>query len=432
MLWAVLGSSLLGFAAFGATLGSTMGLTGFIILKYFANGATHLGILAVWDLMNNFTFSAVPMFILLGDLLVESGLSGRIYGAMSPLFERVPGQLLHSNIAVSTIFGAISGSSAATSAAVGSIAYPELARRGYYLPAVAASLAAGGTLGLLIPPSLSLLIYGAWQDVSIGKLFLAGVIPGLMMAALFMVYIWTDSYRRPQHLPPRAEPLPLGRILRGLLSLWPLVILIGSVLGTMYAGLATATEAAGMGVFATIVMGLTVGELTPRRLLRATIESTISFGALSFILIGAAVLSQSITILGVPGEIVAYAKQMALSKYEVLAFVVVFYLIMGIFFDGISLMLTTVPFIYPAMTVAGFDPIWLGVFVTIMIEIGMLTPPVGVNLFVMLAIARGKVTMSELGWECLPYWIMLTVGTGIMTIFPDIALWLPNLMFGGR
>jgi len=430
MLWTVLGSSLLGFAVFGATLGATMGLTGFIILKYFANGATHLAIFAVWDLMNNFTFSAVPMFILLGDLLVASGLSGRIYGAISPLFERVPGQLLHSNIAVSTIFGAISGSSAATSAAVGSIAYPELAGRGYYLPAVAASLAAGGTLGLLIPPSLSLLIYGAWQDVSIGKLFLAGVVPGLMMAALFMVYIWIDSFRRPQLLPPRGEPLALGRMLRGLLSLWPLVILIGSVLGTMYAGLATATEAAGLGVFATIVMGLLVGDLTPSRLFRATIESTVSFGALSFILVGAAVLSQSITILGVPGEIVAYAKQMTLSKYEVLAFVVVFYMIMGIFFDGISLMLTTVPFIYPVMVEVGFDPVWLGVFVTIMIEIGMLTPPVGVNLFVMLAIARGRITMGELGRECLPYWVMLLLGTALMTVFPSIALYLPTLMFG--
>ena len=429
MLWLALGSSLIGFAALGATLGATMGLTGFIVLKFFGGGSTDIGMFAVWDVMNNFTFSAVPMFILLGDVLVASGLSARIYGSISPLFERVPGQLLHSNIAVSTVFGAVSGSSAATAAAVGSVAYPELAVRGYYLPSVAASLAAGGTLGLLIPPSLSLLIYGAWQEVSIGKLFLAGVVPGLMMAALFMLHIWVDSYRRPQHLPARNEPLPIGRLVRGLVDLWPMIILIGSVLGTMYAGLATATEAAGMGVVATIVLGFTVGELTPRRLLQATLETTISFGALSFILIGAAILSQSITLLGVPGQIVAYAQQMALSKYEVLGFVVVFYLIMGIFFDGISLMLTTVPFIYPVMTAAGFDPIWLGVFVTIMIEIGMLTPPVGVNLFVMLAISRGKVSMSELGRECLPYWIMLLVGTTLMTIFPEIALWLPRAAF---
>ena len=430
MLWLVLGSSLLGFAACGAALGATMGLSGFIILHFFANGATHLGISAAWDLMNNFTFSAIPMFLLLGDLLVASGLSSRIYAGISPLFERVPGQLLHANIVVSTVFGAISGSSAATSAAVGSIAYPELAKRGYYLPSVAASLAAGGTLGLLVPPSLSLLIYGAWQDVSIGRLFLAGIVPGLMMAGLFMIYIWVDSKRRPQHLPPPTQRLPVSRILRGLLTLWPLVILLGSVLGTIYAGLATVTEAAGLGVLATVLMGLLVGDLTPRKLFRATVESTVSFAALAFILIGAAVLSQSITILGVPAELVAYANKFSLSKYEVLAAVIVFYLIMGIFFDGISLMLTTVPFIFPVMTALGFDPVWLGVFVAIMIEIGMLTPPVGVNLFIMLAIARGRITMKDLGRECLPYWIMLLIGTALLTIFPMIALYLPNLVFG--
>ena len=212
MLWTVLGVSLFSFAATGATLGAAMGLTGFIILHFFAGGSTNVGMYAVWDLMNNFTFSAVPMFILLGDVLVAGGLSGRIYTAIAPLFQRVPGQLLHSNIAVSTVFGAVSGSSAATSAAVGAVAFPELSKRGYYLPSVCASLAAGGTLGLLIPPSLSLLIYGAWQEVSIGKLFLAGILPGLLMAALFMLYIFIDSFIRPHHLPPRGEKMPFGQI----------------------------------------------------------------------------------------------------------------------------------------------------------------------------------------------------------------------------
>ena len=197
----------------------------------------------------------------------------------------------------------------------------------------------------------------------------------------------------------------------------------------MYAGFATATEAAGLGVTATIIMGFTVGQLTPRRLVQAAIGSTLSFGALAFILVGAAVLSQSITVLGVPKDLVAYATAANLSKYQVLLFVVVFYLIMGIFFDGISLMLTTVPFIFPVMTAAGFDPVWLGVFVIIMIEIGMLTPPVGVNLFVMLAIAGPQVTMNQLGRECLPYWIALLIGTALLTIFPEIVLFLPRLLY---
>ena len=427
MLSLVLGGSLFGMALVGAALGAAMGLTGLIILKFFAGGATDLGILAVWNQTNNFTFSAVPMFILLGDLLVASGLSSRIYGAVAPLFERIPGRLLHSNIAVSTLFGAVSGSSAATSAAVGSVAYPELEARGYFPASVAASLAAGGTLGLLIPPSLSLLIYGAWQDVSIGRLFLACVLPGLMMAALFMLYIFADSFRRPNLQPAPAAYLRIATALRGLVELWPLAILIASVLGTIYLGLATPTEASGLGVVATMILGFTVGEFTVKRVVDAAISSIASFGAIAFILMGAAILSQAVTLIGLSGKIVQFTSAFSLSKYEVLVFVMLFYLVMGIFFDGISLMLTTVPFIYPVMVAAGFDPVWIGVFVTIMVEIGMLTPPVGVNLFIMIAITRGRVSMSELSTECLPYWMMLLVGTVLMTMFPQIALFLPQL-----
>ena len=428
MLGLVLGGSLFGMTMVGATLGAAMGLTGLILLKFFAGGATDLGILAVWNLMNNFTFSAVPIFILMGDLLVASGLSQRIYAAVAPLFERIPGRLLHSNIAVSTLFGAVSGSSAATSAAVGSVAYPELAARGYHPASVAASLAAGGTLGLLIPPSLSLLIFGAWQDVSIGRLFLAGILPGLMMAALFMAFIFADAFLRPGLQPPATSYVPLRRALTGLAGLWPLIVLIGSVLGTIYLGLATPTEAAGLGVVATLLMGFTMGKLTLKGMLAAAINSIASFGIIAFILVGAAILSQAVTLLGLPGKIVLFSKAFSLSKYEVLVLVVLFYLFMGIFFDGISLMLTTVPFVYPMMVTAGFDPVWIGVFVTIMVEIGMLTPPVGVNLFIMVALTKGQVPLSDLSKECLPYWMMLLVGTVIMTAFPKIALFLPGLL----
>jgi C4-dicarboxylate transporter DctM subunit len=176
-------------------------------------------------------------------------------------------------------------------------------------------------------------------------------------------------------------------------------------------------------------MGFTVGELTLKRLLNSALEATVGYGALSFILIGAAILAQSLTILGLPRDIVEFARGFQMTKYEVLLFVVLFYLVMGIFFDGISLMLTTVPFIYPVMKAVGFDPVWIGVFVTIMIEIGMLTPPIGVNLFVILAIARNKVSLNELSLECLPYWIMLLVGTLVMTLVPDVALLLPRLAY---
>lgn len=428
MLWTVMGGSLTALLAAGAALGAAMGLTGFILLQFFAGGATDMAIIGVWNISNNFTFSAVPMFILLGDLLVASGISGRVYGAVSPLFQRIPGGLLHSNIAVCTVFGAVSGSSAATSAAVGSVAYAELSGRGYRRANIAASLAAGGNLGLLVPPSLSLLIYGAWQEVSIGKLFLAGIVPGLLMSALFMAYILYDSHRRPECLPAKEDVMPLGAALRGLWNIWPAVILIGSVLGTIYMGIATTTEAAGLGVAATIILGFTVGTLNFRRMIDASISSIATFGALSFILIGAIILTQGIVLLGLPGQITNAITALNLSKYEIFFIIVVFYLIMGIFFDGISLMLVTVPFIYPIMVKVGFDPVWLGVFVTIMIEIGMLTPPIGVNLYVLMAITKGEVSLIDLSKESLPYWVMLLLGTGIITVFPDLVLFLPRTM----
>lgn len=428
MFWLVLGGALLTTVGTGAALGAALGLVGFIVLQFFGGGATELAVLGVWNLMNSFTLSSVAMFILLGDLLVASGISDRVYGAVAPLFARLPGQLLHSNIAVCTIFGAVSGSSSATSAAVGSVAYRELRSRGYEPSVVAASLASGGTLGLLIPPSLSLLIFGAWQDVSVGRLFMAGILPGLMMAALFMVWIYLDSFRRPHLLPQPGPPLPLGRTAAGLVHLWPMVILIGAVLGTIYLGLATTTEAAGLGVLATIILGFTVGDLSCKRFFEAAMSSVASFGALGFVLVGAVVLTQGVMVIGLPKRIADLALGYHLSKYEVLAVVVVFYLVMGIFFDGISLMLTTVPFIYPVMVSSGFDPVWIGVFVTIMIEIGMLTPPIGVNLFVMMAITRQEISLNRLGAECLPYWLMLLVGTLLLTVFPQIALFLPGLL----
>jgi tripartite ATP-independent transporter DctM subunit len=428
MIWATVFGSMFGMIAAGATLGAALGLTGLIILQFFARGATDLAVLAVWNLLNDFSFSAIPMFILLGELLVASGLSDRIYGSVAPLFRRIPGGMLHTNIAVSTLFGAVAGSSSATAAAVGSVAYPELVRRGYDRGATVGSIAAGGTLGLLIPPSLSLIIYGAWQDVSIGKLFLAGVIPGLLMAALFMVYIFFLGLRRPEVAPSRDEPMPILDVLGNLTGIWPLVLLAAVVLGSIYGGFATVTEAAGLGALATMLLGYLFGTLTLRSTVSACIASVAKYGSLFMVLIGAVILSQSISILGLPRQLIDFVIQFELGPYEFLVVLVVLYLILGIFFDGIVLMLITIPFVFPVMMTYDFDPIWFGIFVTIMIEIGMLTPPVGVNLFVLVAITRGDVTLGEISWASLPYWIALLVGTFTLTIFPGLVLWLPNVL----
>jgi tripartite ATP-independent transporter DctM subunit len=297
----------------------------------------------------------------------EAPLAAGVYRALAPVFARVPGGLLHTNIAVCTIFGAVSGSSMSVAAAVGSVAYPELKRRGYDRPAVVGSLAGGGTLGLLIPPSLSLLIYGALTDTSIGKLFVAGVVPGLMMACLFSAYIAWAARRNPAMAPERGEAMPLGAILRGTLQIWPLAVMIVAVLGSLFAGIATPTEAAAVGVAAVIILGFTMGELTLAKLAGALMSTTRTFAVVGVVFLGAVVLAQAISLLGLPQRMLEFVVSMGLSKYAALLIVVVIYLILGCFFDGLSMMIMTLPVVFPLMIGLGFDAIWLGIIITIMI-----------------------------------------------------------------
>ena len=430
MIWATIVGSLVSFILTSAALGAVLGLTGFIILQLYGGGATGIAIQAVYTALNSIALSAVPMFILLGEILLVSGISKRIYNSVTPLLHFIPGRLMHTNIVVCTLFGAVSGSSTATAAAVGSVAYPELTRRGYDKRAVTGALAAGGTLGLLIPPSLSLLIYGAWQEVSIGRLFLAGVLPGLMMAALFMMFIALQALRRPELLPLHGERPTLANVLRNLLDIWPLVVLVGAVLGSIYAGLATPTESAGLGVVAAIAMGFAFGELTISQLWMAARQTVGGLGAIFLILIGAVVLGQSISILGLPRQLIEAVSASGLGPNQILLIVTLMYVLLGCIFDGLSLMLITVPFLYPMMMTLGFDPVWFGVYVTVMIEIGMITPPVGMNLFVLVAITRGEVSLAQAARASVPYWVLMLFGALLLTLFPTIALLLPRLVYG--
>ncbi|WP_137387693.1 TRAP transporter large permease [Rhodoligotrophos defluvii] len=428
MVWLII---LAGFVITGITgvpIGLGLALTGLAILYFEVGGATDLAVTAVWNVFNEFTLSAVPLFIFMGEIMLVSGVSTRLYSAISPLFTRVPGKLLHTNIAVSAMFGAVSGASTATAAAVGSVAYPELEKRGYNPATVVGTLAAGGTLGLLIPPSLSLLIYGATQQVSIGRLFLAGLVPGIMLAVMMMLLIIVIARRNPGVVPQGGERVGVRAALYGLAAIWPLAFLVFAVLGTIYLGLATPTEAAGLGVAAAVVLGFAWGELNLRKLWRAFVDSVQVFVAIGIVMLGALVLAQAISILGVPYEVLSWIQSMSLTPIQVLLAVVVFYLVLGCFFDGISLMLMTLPIVFPVMTGIGFDPIWLGVVITILIEIGMLTPPVGMNLYVLTGITGNKVTLLEAARASVPYWLLLLAGVAILTIFPQIALFLPSQM----
>lgn len=430
MVWIFLLLGLAVTAFSGVPIGIGLALTGIAILQFVAGGATTLAATAVWNVFTDFTFSAVPIYIFMGEILLVSGVSTRIYNAVAPFFRRIPGQLLHTNIVVCTMFGAVCGASTSTAAAVGSVAYPELRGRGYDRPSVVATLAAGGTLGLLIPPSLSLLIYGATQNVSIGRLFLAGILPGLMLASMFMAMIYMICRRNPGLTPRGDDGIGWGQRLLGLVRIWPFALLVFAVLGTMYLGLATATEAAALGVVAAVVVGFTWGELTLGKLWRAFLTATAVFGSIGLVVIGALVLAQSLSILGVPQQVMSGIAGMGLSKYAVLLLVVILYLVLGCFFDGISLMLMTLPLVFPVMIGVGFDPVWTGVLITIMIEIGMLTPPVGMNLFVLVAITAGEVSLAQAARAALPYWVVMLVGVAILTLAPAIALVLPNLVMG--
>jgi len=429
MFWTTLIGGLIATASTGVALGAALGLTGLIILHFFSNGATSLAVDAIWSVFNSFTLSAVPMFILLGEILLRSGISEKAYSAFSPMFRRIPGGLLHTNIAVCTLFGAVSGSSLSTAAAVGSVAYPEMSKRGYDKDTVVGSLAGGGTLGLLIPPSLSFLIFGALTETSIGRLFAAGIIPGLLVGSLFMLYLLVKCMRNPDIAPRDVAPSSLLETLAGLKQIWPLLALIFSVIGSIVAGLATPTEAAGIGVVLAILICSLWGDLTFRKLIEAIYQSILLFSAIGFLVLGATILAQSVSILGVPQQILGAVAESGLGTYMVLLMVVLIYLILGCFFDGLSLMIMTLPVVFPLLTGLGFDPIWIGVVITIVIEIGQITPPVGLNLSVLTALTNNEVSLGRVATATIPYWIIHLFTILILTLFPVLALFLPNILF---
>ncbi len=427
MIWVFFIGGLAITALTAAPLGIGLALSGLLVLHFLLGGASNLGFIAVWNVFNEFTLSAVPLYILMGEILLRSGVSYRVYEAFSPLFRFVPGQLLHTNIAVCTLFSAVSGASMSTAAAVGTVAYPELARRGYHRPFVVGTLAAGGTLGLLIPPSLGFIIYGATQGVSITALFMAGIVPGLMLALMFSAIIAVTALLQPEKTPRRSDDQPPDTDrLRRLVGIWPLFALIFCVLGTIYLGLATPTEAAGLGVIAAIAIGAFWGDLRWPQLVKAFYGATRTFGAVMFVALGALVLAQAFSALGIPRDVMRSLTEMNLSATQVLIGMVLIYIVLGCFFDGLSLLLMTVPVVFPVMTGFGFDPVWLGVVIVVCIEIGMLTPPVGANLFVLCGITKGEVSISQAAVAALPFWFAMLVGVALLATFPQIALFLPG------
>jgi C4-dicarboxylate transporter, DctM subunit len=414
------------FISSGVWLGIAMGATGLIIL-YFSGGAQSLMSLAVWSFLDSYSLTSLPLYLLMGELLVGSGLTKQIFSSLAPLFERLPGKLLHTVVIISALFGAICGSSMAVAAAVGSIMYSELEERNYNRSAIVGSLAGSGTLGIMIPPSIILVLYGAWQNVSVGKLFLAGVVPGIGAAILFMIYIAIISKIKPGIIPKSDENLmPLWPALKKTVNMWPIIALILIILGTIYAGLATPTESAGMGVVGALVLGAFFGTLSFKSVGKSLFDTAIISGLIGLIIIGASILSQSIAIVGMPRQLVAILKDSNLPPIAILLSIYALYVVLGCFFDSISMLLMTLPFTFPVIVNMGFDPIWFGVVSVLVCEIGLITPPVGSNLFVLEGISKGKSTIGEISVASIPYVLLLLLVIGILTIFPEICLWLPR------
>lgn len=429
MYWVVMLGTLAVAVSSGVWLGIALGVTG-VVLLYVSIGSPALQLMASasFSILNSYTLIAMPLFVFMGEVLVFSGVSNKMYSAFTPLFDRFPGKLLLTNVFVCSIFGAMCGSSMATAAAVGSVAYPELEKRGYGRSTVVGSLAGAGTLGLLIPPSIQLIVYGAWEGLSVGQLFIAALLPGIMMALMFMAFIAVLTSLQPGIVPTAETKVSWGKAILNTKDAWPALVLIFSILGTIYLGIATATEAAGIGAIVAILLAIAFRSFSFNALFQALWATARLMGIIGFIIVGASILAVSVSIIGLPRQLVLLMAESGLLPILVLILIYVMYAALGCFFDAVSMMLMTLPFTFPLIVALGYDPIWFGVVTVIVIEMGQITPPVGVNLYVLQGITKGEVSIGEIALASLPYFFMLGLGLGIITLFPQICLWLPRRM----
>ncbi|HLR30291.1 MAG TPA: TRAP transporter large permease subunit [Paenalcaligenes sp.] len=379
-----------------------------------------------WDASANWALTALPLFIWMGEILYRTRLAEDMFKGLGPWVQRLPGRLVHVNVFGCGIFAAVSGSSAATAATIGRISLPELKRRGYDDSISIGSLAGAGTLGLLIPPSVVMIVYAVAAQTSIIRLFIAGILPGIMLMGLFSAYIGLWSLRHPDRVPRDVEQVSFKERIWRLRLLLPVVFLILAVIGSIYAGIATASEAAVIGVVGSLLIALVGGSLTWKTFTASLMGAVRTSCMISFILIGAAYLTSAMSFTGLPANIAAWISSLGLSTYALIAVLTVFFILMGAFLDGISIVVLTTSVLLPAVVAAGIDPIWFGVYLILTVEMAQITPPIGFNLFVIQGIT-GK-DLFELVRMSFPFFLLLVLATALVTIFPDIVLVLPRAM----
>ena len=383
----------------------------------------------VWGVQNENILTAIPLFVLMGEILLRSGIADRMYGALSVWLGRLPGGLLHTNIGCCSLFAATTGSSVATAATIGTVALPALNERGYPKHQSLGSLAAGGTLGILIPPSIALLIYGSLTNNSISQLFVAGVIPGLLLTACFMIYIAVAHVMAGG--PRTVLPPPTWRDrFQALFALIPPLVIFVIVMGSIYFGIATPTESAALGVVTALGFAALERQLIFAALHKAFVRTAELTGMILLIIVGAFVLNLTLSLLGVAQIMTQWVVSLGLSLTSLLLVMIGFYLILGCFLEVLSIQVATIPISYPIVTAAGGDPIWFGIFIVLMSEIAMITPPVGMTLYVVQGVRQDGGQIGEIMRGTIPFVVIMLAFTLLLIAFPELALWLPGKMIG--
>lgn len=424
--------ALFGFLGCGVGIGISLAATAMVVLGIFTDIPTSKLIAQhSFNILSNADLVALPLFILMGEFLFRTNLSRTLFNGLAPWAGMLPGRLLHVNVLACSIFASISGSSAATTQVVGKMTLTELKRRGYGEDVIIGSLAGAGTLGFLIPPSTVMIIYGVLAEESVLRLFTAGWIPGILLAACFMSMIMFITWRRPELIPDserNLRNLPFSARMAALKELAPAMFLIICVIGSMYAGVATPTEAAALGVLGAFGVAKKQGSVNWATIRSVAIGTVQSCSMMGMIIVGATILGSATAALGVPGAVTQFVTDINLPPFGLIIMLMLMYIILGMFMEGFSMIATTLPVVLPLITAAGFDKVWYGIFMVLVVEMAQITPPVAFNL----SIIQG-ITGHPMGYLCkvtLPFLFMMMAFTLMLALFPGIVLWFPNLVLG--
>ena len=429
MIAAVMIGLMLALLAGGVWIGLALMAIGILGMLGFTPRAPGDGMaVAIWSHGSSWTLTALPLFLWMGEILFRTKLSEDMFKGLSPWLERLPGRLLHTNIIGCTLFAAVSGSSAATCATIGKIALPELERRGYPESMALGTLAGAGTLGLLIPPSIIMIVYGVAADVSISKLFIGGVLPGILLATLFMGWVVVWSLMNPGKIPAADLKTTFVEKLAASKNLIPVILLIGGVLGSIYSGIATATEAAAIGVIGSLIIAASQRTLNRKSFFGALMGATRLYCMIALILAGSAFLTLAMGYIGLPRHLAEWIGALGLSPAMLLVALAIFYILLGCFLDGISIVVLTMAVLMPTIQSAGIDPLWFGIFVVVVVEMAQVTPPVGFNLFVLQGLTGRDMTV--IARYALPYFLLMVVAVVLLYTFPGLVTWLPGHMVG--